>query len=627
MIIAMGTNNKILKEALSSKLYHWTAISVAWEILSKDELFCQSAYAGSGADNYSKKYKFYVCFTRTKSPAESFGYQASRRDIARIEFDGDALNSLFPGSPVNYWNGMTDKYYYTSDENGKRHYDVHHSDAEFEDRLFTNKSVIKGIRKYIKRVDILKYGAANTSELGSYSIALLRYFGQGKNPIVHVYGTLDDFAAQKNEIIYDDDAFKLNASGEELRPPKNNVDCRYLASFFYYTIGDDKREINRLLDKYGLGEYKPNVMKNLSGSPISFYDFHNSLSAYCHQIGKFHPSKEGQKVLQLISDIMRKKGYESWRDMALKQQSARYGNQEKQYDYNDKEFTLVEIDYHNYVYEDANKTDFWYMLRAENLKERYDIIDRIIFSMDYDGKPYDERFKKYLQHLAHKNPSFGEMEYLFNKHDVPMDVLMQYIGMEYSKKKVIRNRFNISAYGFNLAPYPTDKTSDEYTDSFFEKNSLNEEIKTTGQDNNQKSKWIYLGVFLDEKSKTRLMELANEMNNIPDKSWKFYCHHMTLAYNDKSEKASEIFDYYHPFLGEYVTLLATEIGVSDKAVAVKMEWDSPSCNKINHITIAVSPDGKPVDSNKITNWKPLSYCLPLLGAFGYFSPDKKIHFE
>jgi hypothetical protein len=143
---------------------------------------------------------------------------------------------------------------------------------------------------------------------------------------------------------------------------------------------------------------------------------------------------------------------------------------------------------------------------------------------------------------------------------------------------------------------------------------------------NEEAKWIYLGVFLDEKSKSKLLALANEIDIIPNSSWKLYCHHMTLAYNDKSERASEIFNYYRSYIGEHVTLLATEIGVSDKAIAVKMEWNNPSGNKINHITIAVSPDGKPVDSNKITNWKPLCRDLPFSGRIGYFATDKKIYF-
>jgi len=52
-----------------------------------------------------------------------------------------------------------------------------------------------------------------------------------------------------------------------------------------------------------------------------------------------------------------------------------------------------------------------------------------------------------------------------------------------------------------------------------------------------------------------------------------------------------------------------ELGV----VAVQVESDIPSENDIPHITLAVSPTGKPRDSNKITNWKPVGRPLTLKG--------------
>ena len=42
--------------------------------------------------------------------------------------------------------------------------------------------------------------------------------------------------------------------------------------------------------------------------------------------------------------------------------------------------------------------------------------------------------------------------------------------------------------------------------------------------------------------------------------------------------------------------------MSDKAIAIRVNGEM-SANAIPHITIACSPTGKPVDSNKITNWR------------------------
>lgn len=139
--------------------------------------------------------------------------------------------------------------------------------------------------------------------------------------------------------------------------------------------------------------------------------------------------------------------------------------------------------------------------------------------------------------------------------------------------------------------------------------------------------WVYLGVFLDEESKKRLKDLAEGLNIIPDDSWKSYCHHMTLAYNDKSQTAENMFSIYGSSLGANVSMKAREIGISDKAIAVKIKWGHATLNKVSHITIAVSPDGKPVDSNNITDWKPLDKPITLTGQIGYFGKDKQIHFS
>ena len=77
---------------------------------------------------------------------------------------------------------------------------------------------------------------------------------------------------------------------------------------------------------------------------------------------------------------------------------------------------------------------------------------------------------------------------------------------------------------------------------------------------------------------------------------------MTIIYNNKSEIAQAWAKSTAPRVGEDVLLKATHVGVSDKAIAIRANGEM-SANAIPHITIACSPTGKPVDSNKITNWR------------------------
>ena len=115
--------------------------------------------------------------------------------------------------------------------------------------------------------------------------------------------------------------------------------------------------------------------------------------------------------------------------------------------------------------------------------------------------------------------------------------------------------------------------------------------------------WIYFGVFLDANESERVYNIINSLHgiDIPD-DWRKYTSHMTIIYNNKSEIAQAWAKATAPRVGEDVLLKATHVGVSDKAIAIRVNGEM-SANAIPHITIACSPTGKPVDSNKITNWR------------------------
>lgn len=114
--------------------------------------------------------------------------------------------------------------------------------------------------------------------------------------------------------------------------------------------------------------------------------------------------------------------------------------------------------------------------------------------------------------------------------------------------------------------------------------------------------WIYFGVFIDTFSKLKNLKVIQDNGiEIPD-NWKIYNHHMTIAFNNKSKLSNELYVFYQDMIGNKATLTVDGIGVSDKAIAVRVRWVGPIANKIAHVTIATPLDGKPVNSNFITNW-------------------------
>lgn len=119
---------------------------------------------------------------------------------------------------------------------------------------------------------------------------------------------------------------------------------------------------------------------------------------------------------------------------------------------------------------------------------------------------------------------------------------------------------------------------------------------------NMEINWIYFGVFLNENSKLKILQLLQDNNiTIPD-GWKRYIHHMTIAFNNKTKEAESLREFYQPWMGQNINLTVNGIGISKDAIAVRVKWVDPIANKIPHITVAIPPNGKPVNSNYIDNW-------------------------
>lgn len=108
----------------------------------------------------------------------------------------------------------------------------------------------------------------------------------------------------------------------------------------------------------------------------------------------------------------------------------------------------------------------------------------------------------------------------------------------------------------------------------------------------------YTGVLINPPDRSTILQ------HIPmpiPPGWKVICHHMTTNMNGPE---------YGPaaaFLGQEVALTVNSFAADDKVMAVGVETEVPSNNKIKHITVAVNVagGGKPFFSNLLTDWQPL----------------------
>lgn len=444
-LIKESLDKFLMKEALSSKVYHFTSIKSAFNILKTNEMFCQSSLATS-ADDYSDKYKFYVSFTRVKSPKEGFGYNSYRSSsFARIEFDGDKLNNNFSGRPIDYWNSdvLTCKRKYmkdvtnqkaykyvpydgndnvdAKDMNGLNKYEFkypkegsplyasfdgkiykkeqiipddiqHHVFNEIEDRIQTNKPIIENINKYITRVDIL----IDRNSENKDDIVYARNLSFSK--FVFVYDNMKDFIMQSentvNKEIQNDESIenKIDLYKNVLRLSQN--DCIELLSRYLMLLTIDEHDMNKkfklvsnILDNGNLGKYKGKVIKNISSHRwgTNIEDCINSLEASAQNTSK-EPTREGQEVLHFITSSMRKLGYKSFRDMYRKIKEGNSKKESKIDTESRRTFTILETSYYKFDITDEKNVDFWYILgMKERLSDRYYFFENIIDEMARNG--------------------------------------------------------------------------------------------------------------------------------------------------------------------------------------------------------------------------------------------------
>jgi hypothetical protein len=107
----------------------------------------------------------------------------------------------------------------------------------------------------------------------------------------------------------------------------------------------------------------------------------------------------------------------------------------------------------------------------------------------------------------------------------------------------------------------------------------------------------YCGVLLSDTSRDVLLDGLKD--KIPD-NWKVIAHHMTI---DPFKPFSESKFCKDLEFNSSIELKVTHYGINEKAFAVKVDYPYATRNKIPHITIAINNvDGKPKDSNSITEW-------------------------
>ena len=123
----------------------------------------------------------------------------------------------------------------------------------------------------------------------------------------------------------------------------------------------------------------------------------------------------------------------------------------------------------------------------------------------------------------------------------------------------------------------------------------------------------YFGLFLSTNTKNVLMDDLTDnidYNIALGVADRIFIDHCTLLNKSQLKGNEELQSYLESNLGKSISIKLVAVGVSDKAMAFKVEGvDNICANEVPHITIATFRGGNPVDSNKITNWR---YIEPII---------------
>lgn len=123
----------------------------------------------------------------------------------------------------------------------------------------------------------------------------------------------------------------------------------------------------------------------------------------------------------------------------------------------------------------------------------------------------------------------------------------------------------------------------------------------------------YYGLFLDTDTKNMLMDTLTDnidYNIALGVADRIFIDHCTLLHKSQLDSNENLQSYLESSLGKSMSIKLVAVGISDKAMAFKVEEvDNICANEVPHITIATFRGGNPVDSNKIANWR---YIEPII---------------
>lgn len=432
-IIIPESKLHLLSEALTDVVFHYTTLSTGLKIVNTDTIYLQSALGGT-ADNMKRKELYYLSLTRQRNANFGYSYKFRKQGV-RIEFDGQKLSQRFKGQAIDYWGSSMGKMsYYTNRGDDFNDTKQHHTDAESEDRMFSNKPTLYDAHKYIKRIDVI-FDPKDENQF-QYVYHMLM---SSLNKIIFVYDNENDFNKQSdntlNRQIYDNhDNFSKYYNTKPNNSDDNTSNASTLSKILKFMFSGEVdannvgKEASKLLKQYGLEKYINGQLINAVNDVLPFGGIKTLIDDISNDMSGLssHPNEERQKIVKLFTDYFKKNGFKTYADaykhkvglgMTSEYDSDQVIDKEKEKTF----LTYKGSNFNEVLIPNPDKTSFWQIISD---KEQF-IEDLYYYAVNQYG--YDEQdkikhkskdnesFYKYLQYLAKKNVSVSQMLGIINK--------------------------------------------------------------------------------------------------------------------------------------------------------------------------------------------------------------------
>lgn len=478
-------NRNVLNEGLSSILYHYTTLGNGYNICKSDTIYLQSAFS-KDSDNYDKNRKYYLSCTRLFG--SQFGYARKfRNGGVRLVLDGDKLAQNFKGKPINYWNGLNDKFhYYKSLPKNKEEFqssikwhveqfkknnpnatqqDIQHfidynfnSDAqghldnETEDRLLSYQPKINNAHEYIISVDVLLPDLREDIEKAKIAYSFIT-----RTPLanrVKIFDSVEQFNSPKGKpLTYDeitggnyfDNTYDID---NETNTRKCINSLNAVIQFIAYANPKFEGnkfgpEVANLLRKYELTDFSKEIGHFMSNRKkiYSAQQAAEQLDSVRRNLSD-RPNRNNSNILKMMTDYLLEIGADNFRQGFLikkKMEDEYYGRNNKVYDRIDtnvKKNFLILNEY--IIILNPSKELFYDVLRYglnwsnETIQQRADYIAYDIV----DNNDYENIFNYDKTKTKNSNSMFQYIFKLFRKGTV-QQVLETFfkMGVDYNYLK------------------------------------------------------------------------------------------------------------------------------------------------------------------------------------------------